>query len=209
GVREDLGDLRVERGAATLAHGRLTITPLVEPALADIQRPAGDRVRHPVLGPLGGDERGQAQRVASFTHRTTDRLRTSRSISSSAQRRRNRTSSSRSFALRPSASPRSTRSLATQLPNVPSLIPRSRATSAIGLPVSRTIRTAPARNSGSNLLLVSGMTSPHRRCLYGTGGCSELRQALQPGPFTDWVDEMASASSQLRRLLGLTEPDYR
>src|SRR5207247_474798 len=38
---------------------------------------------------------------------------------------------------------------------VPSLIPKSRATAAIDLPVSRTIRTAPSRNSGSNLRLVS------------------------------------------------------
>jgi hypothetical protein len=45
---------------------------------------------------------------------------------------------------------------------VPSLMPRSRATTAIDLPVSRTIRTAPSRNSGSNLRLVSAIaiTSP-------------------------------------------------
>lgn len=59
-------------------------------------------------------------------------------------------------------SPRATRSLATQLPSVPSLIPRSWATCAIGLPVSRTIRTAPARNSGSNFRLVSAISPSSR-----------------------------------------------
>src|SRR5205085_10455066 len=43
----------------------------------------------------------------------------------------------------------------TQLPNVPSLIPRSRATCAIGLLVSRTSRTAPSLKSRSNFLRVS------------------------------------------------------
>jgi hypothetical protein len=42
---------------------------------------------------------------------------------------------------------RARRSVATQFPRVPSLIPNSRATTATGLSVSRTIRTAPARNS--------------------------------------------------------------
>src|SRR4051794_23486514 len=45
----------------------------------------------------------------------------------------------------------------TQLPRVPSLIPRSRATSAIGLPVSSTICTASALNCGLNFLRCSGM----------------------------------------------------
>jgi len=40
------------------------------------------------------------------------------------------------------------------------LTPRSRATWAIGLPVSRTMRTAPSRNSGSNFLRVSGIPTP-------------------------------------------------
>src|SRR3954454_7090570 len=44
-----------------------------------------------------------------------------------------------------------------QLPRVPSLIPRSRATSAIGLPVSSTICTASALNCGLNFLRCSGM----------------------------------------------------
>jgi hypothetical protein len=57
-------------------------------------------------------------------------------------------SSARSSSLSaPSASPRRRRSAFTQFPSVPSLIPRSRATCAIGLPVSRTSRTAPSRKS--------------------------------------------------------------
>jgi hypothetical protein len=39
------------------------------------------------------------------------------------------------------------RSFFTQFPNVPAPMPSSRATSTIGLPVSRTIVTAPSRNS--------------------------------------------------------------
>src|SRR3954447_10965839 len=58
------------------------------------QQGAGERVRHPVEGPLVGDEAGHAHFVASFTHRTTDRLRTSRSIRSSAFSARSRLSSS-------------------------------------------------------------------------------------------------------------------
>src|SRR3954468_3612139 len=52
----------------------------------------------------------------------------------------------------------------TQLPSVPSLIPRSRATSAMGLPVSSTICTASALNCGLNLRRCSGMdrSSQHR-----------------------------------------------
>jgi len=37
----------------------------------------------------------------------------------------------------------------------------------------------------------------------------ELRQALLPGPFSDFIDEAATASEGLRRLLGLSEPDPR
>ena len=48
-------------------------------------------------------------------------------------------------------SPRSILSLRTQVPRTPAPIPRSRATQAIGLRVSRTICTAPARNSGAYL----------------------------------------------------------
>jgi hypothetical protein len=45
----------------------------------------------------------------------------------------------------------------TQFPRVPSWIPRSRATSAIGLPVEITICTASALNCGLNLRRCSGM----------------------------------------------------
>lgn len=37
----------------------------------------------------------------------------------------------------------------------------------------------------------------------------ELRQALKPGPFTDWVDESAAGSRPLHELLNISEPDYR
>jgi len=43
----------------------------------------------------------------------------------------------------------------TQLPSVPSLIVRSRATAAIGLPVSQTRRTAQPRRSASTFLRAS------------------------------------------------------
>ncbi len=37
----------------------------------------------------------------------------------------------------------------------------------------------------------------------------ELRQALIPGPFVEFVDESACDSKQLQQLLGNTEPDFR
>jgi len=37
----------------------------------------------------------------------------------------------------------------------------------------------------------------------------ELRQALLPGSFSDYIDEAAGRSASLRRLLGITEPDPR
>ena len=109
-------------------------------------------------------------RVRDNTHRTTERLRTSRSIRSSATSARKRFNSSTSPVERPRVPSCSARSLATQLPRVPALTPRSRATWAIGLPVSRTMRTAPSRNSGSNFLRVSGIPTPHSACLHGFGG---------------------------------------
>jgi len=67
-------------------------------------------------------------------------------------------------------SPWASRSLCTQFPKVPAPTPSSRATSAIGLPVSRTIVTAPARNSASYFLRWD-ITSPHRcRGLAGRRG---------------------------------------
>src|SRR5690606_15293337 len=37
----------------------------------------------------------------------------------------------------------------------------------------------------------------------------ELRQALFPGDFSDWIDEAAVNSSAIKTLLNLREPDYR
>lgn len=37
----------------------------------------------------------------------------------------------------------------------------------------------------------------------------ELRQAIVPGKFTDWVDEAALKNQTLQHLLGITEPDFR
>ena len=77
------------------------------------------------------------------------RLSTSHLIASSAFSRRSRISSVRSSSLsRPSPPSRCRRSLATQFSSVPGTIPSSRATCAIGLPVSRTSRTAPSLNPG-------------------------------------------------------------
>src|SRR6516225_5883923 len=104
------------------------------------------------------------------THRTTDRLRTSRSIRNSATSERSRFNSAMSPVESPCGPSRSARSLATQLPRVPPLIPRSRATWAIGFPGSRTIRTAPSRNSWSNFLRFSDMPIPHSACLHALGG---------------------------------------
>ena len=84
---------------------------------------------------------------ARYTHRATDRFKTSRSIRSWAFSDRSRFNSATSSVESPWAPSRSPRSPATQLPRVPALISRSRAISAIDLPDSRTIRTAPSLNS--------------------------------------------------------------
>src|SRR5262249_47809427 len=146
----------------------LPVFPLVEPGLGHPQRPAADHLRDAVGIPLGSDERshGYLLPIASLTQRATLRLSTSRSIASSAFSLRNRPSSARSPS--PAAPPppsRRRRSAPPQLPSVPSLIPRSRATCAIGLPVSRTSRTAPSRKSWSNFLRVSpiGELLSHKR----------------------------------------------
>lgn len=55
------------------------------------------------------------------------------------------------------ASPRASRFPITQLTPAPLVNPRSRATYAIAVPVSRTICTAPAMNPGSNCLIVAAM----------------------------------------------------
>src|SRR3954451_351417 len=105
-----------------------------------------------MLLPLGGDEGGHRYRpIASSTQRATERLSTSRCIRSSVTSLRSRTSSARSSSLN-AALPfsRLRRSPAHQLPSVPSLMPSSRATCAIGLPVSNTSCTAPCLKSASN-----------------------------------------------------------
>src|SRR4051812_39364851 len=158
---ERLGHGLVDLGTTPLAGRRGAVDPLVEPGLRHPEQGAGDRVRHPVVGPLVGDEAGHAHFVASFTHPTTDRLRTSRSMRSSAFSARSRLSSSMSPADRPSVPFWASRARATQLPNVPSLTPRSRATAAIDFPVSSTIRTAPSRNSRSYFLRISGIATPY------------------------------------------------
>src|SRR6185437_14537031 len=89
--------------SAHLPGCRCPIVPFVEPGLRDPQHPAGDRLWHAVAGPLVGDEVGHGYFVASFTHRTTERLRTSRSIRSSAFSCRNRASSAASDSPSPPA----------------------------------------------------------------------------------------------------------
>src|SRR6185369_15005521 len=142
-------DLSRELGAPRPPPGGVPGATLVEPCRADTQRPARGGMRNLVLGPLDGDEPGHRYRpIASLTQRATDRLRTSRCIRSSTFSRRSRSSSTRSLSLNAALpSSRLRRSRAHQLPSVPSLMPNSRATCAIGLPVSSTSRTAPARKS--------------------------------------------------------------
>src|ERR1035437_2033508 len=102
------------------------VTVIMLSAWALILHPAGQIrgelgiIRHSALWVLC--------RVRHNTHRTTERLRTSRSIRSSAFSLRSRFSSAMSSTERPLVPSRSPRSLANQLPSVPSLIPRSRAT---------------------------------------------------------------------------------
>ena len=37
----------------------------------------------------------------------------------------------------------------------------------------------------------------------------ELRQALHPGPFSSFVDDFSRSSTEIRKILGLREPDFR
>src|SRR5688572_17941004 len=82
----------------------------------------------------------------------------------------------------------------TQLPNVPSLTPRSRATSAIGLPVSITSCTASALNCGLNFRRVSGMNRssqlrvPVQDRWYTPAVGVALNRLEEPGR---WVVELA------------------
>ena len=98
----------------------------------------------PVAGAFEGEDVGMVddpvdhgghryRPIASFTHRATLRLSTSRSIASSAFSRRSRASSACSSSLSaPLPAPRRRLSAFTQLPKMPALIPRSRDTCAIG-----------------------------------------------------------------------------
>src|SRR3954447_13577308 len=145
---EQSGDLGGQADPPGMPRGGITVPPLVEPRRADLQCPARGRVRDAVLLPLGGDKGGHRYRpIASSTQRATERLSTSRCIRSSVTSLRSRTSSARSSSLN-AALPfsRLRRSPAHQLPSVPSLMPSSRATCAIGLPVSNTSCTAPCLN---------------------------------------------------------------
>src|SRR6266566_5270033 len=137
--------------------------PPVEPGPGHPQRPAGCRVRDAVLLPLGDDKAGHGYRpTASCTQRATERLSTSHLMASSAFSLRSRASSARSSSLSTPSPPwrLRRRSAFTQLPSVPSWMPSSRATCAIGLPVSRTSRTAPSLKSRSNFLRVSPIGKP-------------------------------------------------
>src|SRR3954454_19031129 len=132
---EQPGDLGGQRDPAGVLRRGVAVPPLVEPRLADAQRPTGGCVRHLMLLPLGGDKGGHRYRpIASSTQRATERLSTSRCIRSSVTSLRSRTSSARSSSLN-AALPfsRLRRLPAHQLPSAPSLIPNSRATCAIGL----------------------------------------------------------------------------
>src|SRR3954454_10150739 len=97
---EQPGDLGGQRHPAGVLRRGVAVPPLVEPRLADAQRPTGGRVRHLMLLPLGGDKGGHRYRpIASSTQRATERLSTSRCIRSSVTSLRNRTSSARSSSL--------------------------------------------------------------------------------------------------------------
>src|SRR4051794_2264423 len=81
---EQPGDLGGQRDPAGVLRRGVAVPPLVEPRLADAQRPAGGRVRHLMLLPPGGDKGGHRYRpIASSTQRATERLSTSRCIRSS------------------------------------------------------------------------------------------------------------------------------
>src|SRR6266545_7498147 len=157
-LREQPRDLGFQPLAARRPRPQAAIPPLVKPGPGHPQRPAAGRVRDAALVPLGSDERGHGYLlpIASETQRATLRLSTSHRIASSAFSLRSRASSARSPSLScPSPPSRRRRSAPAQFPRVPAFIPRSRATCATGLPVSRTSRTAPARKSRSNFLRVS------------------------------------------------------
>ena len=105
---EQPGDLDAQPRPAGMLRRGVAVGPLVEPRLAHPEGSAGDRVRHSVGVPLGGDEGGHRYRpIASVTQRATERLSTSRCIRSSAFSFRSRANSARSSSLSgPSPSPR-------------------------------------------------------------------------------------------------------
>src|ERR671918_2433322 len=156
----------------------------------------------------------------SFTQKASDRLSKSRSIRSWAHSARSSASSARSSTLKPSRSPRSMRSWATQFPNVPAFTPKDRATSAIGRSSSRTIDTASRRNSGGNFdggppldFLIVDMDSSYTRCP-SNGGIpidrhqtevvmtSAVESAMEIRPFH--VDVPDEVLDDLRRRIGAT-----
>ena len=71
--------------SAQLTAGGLTGAMFVEPRLTHAQGAAGDAVRNAVLGPEVADhpDNGRRVRHGYFTHRTMQRLRTSRSMTGS------------------------------------------------------------------------------------------------------------------------------
>lgn len=130
---EEAADPLGQLCASDLAFRRLgrSAAPLVEPRLRHAECPAGGAVRNAVPGLLVADHPDEHRRVrhSYFTHKTMQRLSTSRSMASSllsffscAFSRRNRASSS----LSPVAvAPPALRARDTQLASVVSLIPRS------------------------------------------------------------------------------------
>jgi hypothetical protein len=104
---EQSTDLLVQLLAPLITCAGPTVDPLVEPGLRDPPRPVRSRVPNAETGPLGRDElRHDRWFIESFTHRSTERLSTSRSISNSglslaqrARSARNRANCSRSDSL--------------------------------------------------------------------------------------------------------------
>ena len=84
GGAEQRADLRVELTAPAGLRGDRGLDPLVEPAGGQSEDRAAHRDGHPVERPLVGDEACHAHFVASFTHRTTERLRPPMSLTCQA-----------------------------------------------------------------------------------------------------------------------------
>src|SRR4051794_16945753 len=153
---ELLRDLDLQRPPAGPGRRLGPVGPGVVARPRHAQQPAHERDVVIVL--LRADQRAalgygcvRAKKAAAF-FRNSFSIR-SRRISSSISFTRARSTGVRSVV----GSGFSRRQIFTQLPRVPSLIPKSRPTSAIGLPVSSTICTASALNCGLNFLRCSGM----------------------------------------------------